>query len=119
MKLSYTFLLSVLAVLAPCARAQESERPVPNVVQHAEPLYPPLARQARISGDVRVRFTTDGESVVSAEGETGHELLRKAAEDNVKTWKFAVHDPGSFIVTFRYRFQFRRARRCIPSTVCN
>jgi hypothetical protein len=64
-----------------------------------------LARQARIQGEVRVRFTTDGESVISADAETGHDLLRKAAEQNVRTWKFAPHEPGTFIVTFRYKFQ--------------
>jgi len=106
MRLSHTFLLlSVLAVLIPYARAQESERPLPKVIQHAEPSYPPLAQQARISGEVRVKFATDGESVIHVEAETGHPLLARAAEQNVSTWKFAAHEPGTFDVTFRYRYQ--------------
>lgn len=96
------FALLLLAVLMPCAIAQGLQRPLPNVVEHADPIYPPLARQAWISGDVLVRFATDGQSVTSAEAETGHPLLRSAAEQNVRTWKFASHEPGTFHVTFRY-----------------
>lgn len=44
-----------------------------------------------------------GESVSEAVAQTGHPLLRKAAEDNAKTWKFASHTPSIFNVTFRYK----------------
>ena len=37
------------------------------------------------------------------EAETGPPLVRKASEDNAKTWKFAPHAPNTFHVTFRYR----------------
>jgi len=66
-------------------------------------MYPPLARQTNTQGDVRVRITTDGESVREVEAEAGSPLLRKAAEDNVRSWKFATHVPGTFYVTFRYK----------------
>jgi len=85
------------------AAAQEPQEVLPNVAHHSEPLYPPLARQTRIQGDVRVRILTDGESVVEAEAEEGNPLLRPAALDNVKSWKFVVHTPGTFHVTFRYK----------------
>jgi len=96
-------LLSILVLPGLFVMAQEPEKPPPNVVEHAEPGYPSLARMARIMGDVRVRFTTDGQSVISAEAETGHELLRQFAVENVRTWKFAAHDPSTFHVTFRYK----------------
>ena len=76
---------------------------LPLVVQHADPTYPPLARQTRISGDVHVEITTDGESVISAAAIDGHPLLRSSAEANVRTWKFARHKPSTFSVTFRYK----------------
>jgi TonB family protein len=98
--------LSVLLAAVPGTAAQEVPDVLPKVVQHSEPIYPPLARQTRIQGDVRVKLTTDGESVRNAEAETGHALLRKAAEDNVRTWKFVAHTPGTFRVTFRYRLSF-------------
>jgi TonB family protein len=95
--------LSVLLASVPGAVAQESPEVLPKVVQHAKPIYPPIARQARIQGEVRVKVTTDGESVRDAEAETGHPLFRKAAEDNAKTWKFVPHTAGTFYVTFRYK----------------
>jgi len=98
------FMLSVLLASVPSAVAQQSPEALPKVIQHAEPIYPPLARQARIDGEVRVAFTTDGERVVDVVVESGHPLLRTAAGDNVRTWKFAPHTPGNFHVTFRYKF---------------
>jgi len=96
-------MLSTLPAAMPSAMAQQSPEVLPKVVQHTEPVYPPLARQTRIQGEVRVKVTTDGESVRDAEAETGHPLLRKAAEDNARTWKFVAHTPGTFHVTFRYK----------------
>jgi Gram-negative bacterial TonB protein C-terminal len=97
------FVLSALLASVPGTVAQEVPDALPKVVQHSEPIYPPLARQTRIQGDVLVKITTDGESVRAAEAEAGHPLLRGAAEDNVKTWKFVAHAPGTFHVTFRYK----------------
>jgi hypothetical protein len=96
-------ILSVLLGVIPPALAQESEETLPKVLQHSEPIYPPLARQTRIQGEVSVKVTTDGESVHDAVAQTGHPLLRKAAEDNAKTWKFASHPPSTFTLTFRYK----------------
>lgn len=99
-----TFLtMSVLLVLLPSASAQGSAEPVPRVLQHSDPVYPPLARQTRTQGDVRVKVTTDGESVRDAVAQTCHPLLCKAAEENVRTWKFASSTPCTFYVTFRYK----------------
>ena len=96
-------MLSVLLMVVPGGLAQESTETLPKVVEHSEPIYPPLARQTRIQGEVSVKVTTDGESVCEAVAQTGHPLLRKAAEDNVKTWKFLSHAPSTFNVTFRYK----------------
>ncbi len=96
-------MLSVLLVVVPSTLAQESAETLPKVMQHSEPIYPPLARQTRIQGEVSVKVTTDGESVREAVAQTGHPLLRKAAEDNAKTWKFVSHTPSTFNVTFRYK----------------
>jgi TonB family protein len=95
--------LSVLLAAVAGAPAQESIEVLPKVVQHSDPTYPPLARQTRIQGEVRVKITTDGESVRDAEAETGHPLLRRAAEDNARTWRFVAHTAGTFHVTFRYK----------------
>ncbi len=52
-------MLSVLIGAVPRAVAQQSSEALPKVIQHAEPTYPPLARQTRIDGEVRVNFTTE------------------------------------------------------------
>ena len=98
-----TLVLLVVIGRVPMTMAQQSSGAVPQVVQHAQPTYPPLARQTRIDGEVRVRFTTDGESVIDVASESGHPLLCAAAEENVRTWKFVAHTPGTFHVTFRYK----------------
>ncbi len=97
-------MLSVLIGAVPRAVAQQSSEALPKVIQHAEPTYPPLARQTRIDGEVRVNFITDGESVLDVATESGHPLLRTATEDNVRTWKFVAHTPGTFHATFHYKF---------------
>jgi outer membrane biosynthesis protein TonB len=89
-------MLSSWIAVMPSAMAQQPSESLPKVIQHSEPTYPPLARQTRIQGEVHVKVTTDGESVRDAEAETGHLLLRKAAEDNARTWKFVAHTPGVF-----------------------
>ena len=86
-------MLSVLLAYVPCAMARPSSEALPKVIQHAESMYPPLAKQTRIDGDLVV--------------ESGHPLLRPAAEESVRTWKFASHTPGTFYVTVRYKFASR------------
>lgn len=55
------------------------------------PTYPPIARLARVQGEVKVEF------VLNQSGEpqsitvlSGHPLLRAAAEEFVKSWKFEL-----------------------------
>jgi len=62
-----------------------------NPVTKVEPVYPPLAQQARIQGTVRftVRIAKDG-SIQSVQLISGHPLLVKAAQDAVKQY---VYDP--------------------------
>jgi hypothetical protein len=104
MRLPHVILvMSVLTVSVTDSRAQESPEVLPQVISHSEPIYPPIARTAHIEGEVSVKITTNGESVLTAEAEAGSPLLRKAAEDNTRTWKFSPHAPGTFYVTFRYR----------------
>lgn len=56
-----------------------------------------------IRGGRALESLLNGESVREAAAEKGHPLLRKAAEDNARTWKFVAHTPGTFHATFRYK----------------
>lgn len=83
--------------------AQSRKLTLPTVADAKAPLYPPLARAARVQGVVRVKVTTDGHRVVTAAAESGPKILAAAAEDSARSWQFATHEPTSFVVTFTYK----------------
>ncbi len=69
------------------------------------PKYPPLAAVGRISGTVAVRVTIDGSgSVTKAEVVSGHTLLRQAAEDAAKKWKFESAPVQTRTAEVKFRF---------------
>ena len=59
------------------------------LVEKVEPVYPALARRARIQGLVRftVMIGTDG-AVSNLTLQSGHPLLVQAATDAVKQWRY-------------------------------
>jgi TonB family protein len=60
-----------------------------NLIQQVPPVYPPLARQARIQGLVIVEATIDpAGNVSSARVVSGHPLLAAAAVEAVLQWKY-------------------------------
>jgi TonB family protein len=61
----------------------------PNLISKVEPVYPPLAKQARIQGVVRFQIVIgkDGR-VQSAQLVSGHPLLVPAATEAVKQWVY-------------------------------
>jgi len=79
------------------------ESPVVNSAQM--PLYPVLARQARIEGTVQVKVTTDGTSVTNITASGANRILLDAAEQNVRTWQLYRHKPQTFTVTFVYKLE--------------
>ena len=82
------------------ALAQKAELPL--ITAGKMPLYPMMARIARVQGVVKIRVTTDGEKVISAEAESGPPMLVKFARENILTWEFAKHSPTTFVTTFEY-----------------
>lgn len=94
-------ILSGALLFAGGMTAQEAA--FPRIVQHAHAEYPPDAVRAQIQGDVMVKFTTDGRSVLSAEATSGPTVLQGVCVDNVKTWKFGKSTPGTFQAIFRFK----------------
>jgi hypothetical protein len=88
----------------PSAAAEKNIIPVPEVTQHGHVRYPSLAREAQIQGQVRMRVSTDTYCVAKISTDSGDPILAQAAEANVRTWFFASHKPGTFDLTFNYRF---------------
>ena len=75
-----------LALAAICVAAQTA----PVLKSANLPQYPPLARQARLEGAVRVTFLlrANADVPVSVEARSGHPILKNAAVENVQTWHF-------------------------------
>jgi len=64
-----------------------------RVLSKVQPAYPPLARQARVSGTVRVEATIGKDGRVKrAVAISGPPLLRQAAAEAVQRWKYS---PGT------------------------
>jgi TonB family protein len=80
----------------------------PTMIGVANPSYPPLASQARISGDVvlRLGIRKDG-TVESVDVVSGHAMLVKAAVESARQSQFtctACTEPvTSYLVTYSYQ----------------
>jgi len=61
-----------------------------KIIQRVQPVYPPLARQTRTQGTVRLHAIVrkDG-TIKKLEVVSGHPLLQQAALDAVKQWRYA------------------------------
>ena len=77
------------------------------------PIYPPLARQARIMGDVKlqIKLRADG-SVESAEVISGHPMLKPAALNSVQKSTFMCEGCAGKKYTITYTFGFREDNEC-------
>jgi TonB family protein len=78
----------------------------PVLVSANIPRHPPLACQARTEGVVKLTFVLMGEAgePTNVEVISGHPMLKDAAIENVKTWKFRnAFAEGKYETTFDYR----------------
>jgi TonB family protein len=84
------FFLTTFAIIA------LAKDPAPFLKSAAMPFYPPLARQARIEGEVRLRFHINEQgSTEKIDVLSGHPMLKHAAVENIGTWKFGWPNPCS------------------------
>jgi TonB family protein len=100
----------LLALIAPTATqsAPLPEGPKAEVVlvKLSPPIYPPLARQASITGDVKVRlWIQKGGTIQSAEAVSGHPMLKMAALESAQKSHFECRgcaDPVAYVLTYRF-----------------
>jgi TonB family protein len=109
-------------------------QPAPYLLNLYPPVYPPLARQARIAGDVilQIGVRPDG-SVASAEVISGHAMLKQAALDSARKSTFMRQEgEGTTFYSLTYMFglnvgpgdctvlggKFVRAPRCLYLRKC-
>lgn len=78
-------MLAGLCLLAPAVHATQS-RQIKKMVQ---PAYPATAREMRVQGTVRLQAIVDRDgNVENVVVVSGHELLKPAAIECVKQWKY-------------------------------
>jgi hypothetical protein len=92
----------MLGGFAATSPAQTSEQALPVVIDGKMPIYPVMARCARIQGVVTVKVTTDGKKVTALGEGSGPPMLVKFVKENISTWEFLQHKPISFVTTFTY-----------------
>lgn len=88
---------------------EESQRGTVVLTKLVPPVYPPLSRQARISGDVKLRLIIlPGGSVKSAEVLEGHPMLKQAALDSAQKSQYECHEcsesGASYLLTYTFGF---------------
>ncbi len=85
----------------------------------SQPVYPPLARQTRITGDVDLwlKVRPDG-SVESATVVSGHPLLKQAALDSAQNSQFECRkcDEEAMSLRLVYTFQLVGPESCCTAT---
>ena len=94
-------LIFLYGMMSP-AFAQKTKQELPVVVAGQMPLYPIIARAARIQGVVKIKVTTDGKRVTAVYAESGPPMLVKFAKQNILTWEFLQDKPATFITTIEY-----------------
>jgi protein TonB len=61
----------------------------PRLLKSAPPVYPPVARQRKMEGDVAIEATVDASGKVAATRiVSGPALFHQAALDAVRNWKY-------------------------------
>jgi TonB family protein len=68
--------------------------------------YPTVARDAQIQGTVEliVGVSPSGD-VVSASANSGHPMLKRAAEENIKRWRFAPGGERRFSINYEFSLE--------------
>jgi TonB family protein len=108
MKISGLF-LAMAIVLTVGGFAQQAMPPIAVLSELSQPIYPPLARQANIHGDVSVSVTVQPDGKTEAAFESGHPLLKQAALDSAQKSRFECHVCSS-PVAYRLVYSFRLAK---------
>lgn len=87
----------------------EPASPLPQA--SPKPVYPDQAKRLSISGVVTIRFEIDAEGRITSMLATGgHNLLRKAAEEAARNWRFSPAKRNGIPVSSSYEVNFRFTR---------
>jgi len=104
----YVLLISIVAVFACHAQNPSASQGSVVLTKLFDPVYPPLARQARITGDVDLALTVGKNgNLESVQVMKGHPLLEQAALDSARRSQFECHECGPSAATYRLTYSFQ------------
>lgn len=105
--ISISLLASLHGSAQDAASAETPQQTEVVLVKLSPPLYPPLARQARIMGDVKVyvHVRKDG-SVESAELFSGHPMLAPTALESARKSQFECRGCGNEVSSYPMTYTF-------------
>jgi hypothetical protein len=76
------------------------------LISLSRPVYPPLARQANISGEVSVAMAVHVDGTTEATVESGHPMLKQAALDSATKSRFKCQmcsAPASYVLVYSFK----------------
>jgi len=111
--LSGVFFASAQNTFAQTSGSEETGQTGVIMTKLSPPVYPPLARQARIMGDVKVyvHVRKDG-SVESTELFDGHPMLIQAALESAKKSRFECQGCSADITSYPLTYTFKIGDEC-------
>jgi TonB family protein len=90
-----TITIAALLIATHPTLAAPPDEPHRAVIARVPPVYPEIAKRMGVTGTVTIRAVVLPNGTVSEiHTESGHPLLRAAAEEAVRHWRFAA-DPNS------------------------
>ena len=90
----------ILLIFSVSALAGETQ---PCLFHFVSIAYPRLALLGQLQGDVVVAIEIDNDGKIHrASATTGHPVLKRAAEDNIRRWRFGPGEERTLTVTYRF-----------------
>jgi len=90
----------------------------PGLLQHQAPVYPEEAKRNAVQGTVLLKATLNSEGTVrQVEIVSGHPLLRNAAAEAVKSWRYEPYivDNKAVPVRFSVKVDFKLTKEPVPN----
>lgn len=107
----------IIILFNPVVIAQKENSDSPAVISAVAPVYPAIAKAARIEGDIYVDVEVDRNGkVTSADARSASRLLRKIVEDTARRWSFSPAPNGEKKRKARLTFTFRIMPEKTPVT---
>jgi TonB family protein len=94
------------------------DRTEPVLTSALLPHYPHIAATAHITGDVRAAFrVASNGDVSSVETASGHRILQRETERNIRTWKFSPAESDMTEMKLETTFTYKLTDGCAQNSI--